>query len=907
MAKKKRRKITRQEWKPNLLLKILYGAWMAAFSLVKIALGAAATVVCIIAVCCFVLIGALGEYLQEDVVPGVSFELEAVTVDQTSFLYSVDRDDGEIQLMQQIYTDTDRQWVSIEEIPEDLIHAAVAIEDKRFYEHQGVDWITTVKACANMFFGSSTVGGSTITQQMIKNATGEDDVTVQRKVEEIFRAVKFETEYDKDVVMEWYLNQIYLGSGCYGVKSAAWEYFGKELDELTIAECASLISITNNPSLYSPYIYPENNRNRQLDVLWEMYDQGWITEGEYEEAKAQEMVFQSGDDAENQTYHTCVSCGYFDTARHYDREDDVFTCPECGTVADIVLDSSSDMYSWFTELVLEDVAKAFAEKQGLDWNSENKTALMEQVKRGGYHIFTTIDTEVQAQVDKIYTDLDNIPKTASTQQLQSAMVIIDNATGDVVAVAGAVGEKEDFDAFSYATDQGLQTGSVMKPLTVYAPGFELEVISPATAISDLPFSYDDGKFPLNDTRTYQISTTVLNGVTASINTTAVYVLDMIGREYSFDFAKNKFGLTGLLESEWLSNGKELSDIGYSPLALGALSYGVTVRDMASAYATFPNNGVYREDRTFTKVYDSNGNLVLDNTQDTERILSERAANYMNYCLREVVRQGTGTYANMSATMVAAKTGTTSGNKDRWFIGYTEYYTAAVWCGYKYSEEIRLVGNSLNPAGRLWYAVMEPLHRGVEYKDVYDDSELRWVTVCKDSGGIATEACQADPRGDRSQSVLVYSSDYPTKTCDKHILVDYCSSGDGVPNQFCKQIEGLKFEKVGLLKVTEEELEAIKRAETVRDISDGVFYLVGRDGSDRWFYGLDGKTNLGVEAPYKLCTKHTEADIKPTEPETEPTDPAAPTEPTEPGGAGSPALPDVPDDPGTNDSGGANAG
>ena len=883
MADKKRRKITRQEWNPNLVLKLLSAAWMVLLGALKLVVGAVVTVLCIIVVCGFVLVGAVGDYLQDDVIPNVSADLEAIEVAQTSFLYYVDKD-GNIQQMQQIYTDTDRQWVSIDEIPEDLIHAAVAIEDKRFYEHQGVDWITTVKACANMFFGSSDqFGGSTITQQMIKNRTGDDDVTVQRKVEEIFRAVKFESEYDKDVVMEWYLNQIYLGAGCYGVKSAAWEYFGKELDELTVAECASLISITNNPSLYSPYIYPENNRNRQLDVLWSMYDQGWITRGEYEEAKAQEMVFISGDDAENQTYHTCTSCGFYDTARHYDRDGEVFSCPQCGTVAAIVLDSSSDMYSWFTELVMEDVAKALAEKQGMEWNYENKTALMEQIKRGGYHIYTTIDMDVQAQVDKIYTNLENIPKTQSTQQLQSAIVVIDNRTGDVVAVAGAVGEKEDFDAFSYATDQGLQTGSVMKPLTVYAPAFEVGAVSPATVVKDLPFSYTDGKFPLNDTRSYQISTTVLNGVTASINTTAVHVLDMIGVDYSFDFAKNKFGLNGLLKSEWLANGRELSDVGYSPLALGALSYGVTVRDMASAYATFPSDGLYREDRTFTKVYDSNGNLILDNTQESAQILSERAANYMNYCLREVVRQGTGTYANMSATMVCAKTGTTSGNHDRWFIGYTEYYTAAVWCGYKYAEEVRLVGNGINPAGRLWYAVMEPLHRGVSYKDCYSDYSLNWVSVCKDSGGAATEACKGDPRGDRTQSVLVYSDDYLKKTCDKHVLVDWCASGDGVPNQFCKQIEDLKFSKVGLLKVTQKELEEIKKAQTVTGLEDGLFYLVNDNGSDRPYYGLNGKTNNGIEAPYKLCTVHKEEDVKP--PETEP--PVA-SDPTEPSGETPPA-------------------
>ena len=174
--------------------------------------------------------------------------------------------------------------------------------------------------------------------------------------------------------------------------------------------------------------------------------------------------------------------------------------------------------------------------------------------------------------------------------------------------------------------------------------------------------------------------------------------------------------------------------------------------------------------------------------------------------------------------------------------------------------------------------MEPLHRGVEYKDCYSDNSLNWVTVCKDSGGYATEACKADPRGDRTQSVLVYGDDYPRTSCDKHVLVDYCASGDGVPNQYCKQIEGLTFSKVGLLKVTEKELEEIKRAQTVTGLEDGLFYLVDSNGSDRWFYGLNGKTNIGVEAPYKLCTKHTEADIKPAE-----TEPPAVSDPTAPGG------------------------
>ena len=250
---RRRNKKQRQEWKPHWTLKVLYVLASTAWSLFKIALGAAATVLLIALVCAGVFIGTLGDYLQEDILTEASnWSMDDYDLEETSFIYYVDND-GNIQQLQQIYTTTDRQWASLEEIPEALINATIAIEDKRFCEHQGVDWITTVKACVNMFFGGdSQYGGSTITQQLIKNVTDEKSVTVQRKVMEIFRAQMFEKEYDKDTIMENYLNRIYLGKGCYGVKSAAAAYFGKELQSLTVADCASLISITNNPSLFNP-------------------------------------------------------------------------------------------------------------------------------------------------------------------------------------------------------------------------------------------------------------------------------------------------------------------------------------------------------------------------------------------------------------------------------------------------------------------------------------------------------------------------------------------------------------------------------------------------------------------------------------------------------------------------------
>ena len=269
--KRRRARRPRQDWNPHWIIKLLYTAFSLAVSLLKIAVGAAATVLMILVICGIVFVGTLGDYLQDEILTEAQdWSIDDYDVEETSFMYYVDSR-GKVQQLQQIFTTTDRQWVELEDIPEDLIHATVAIEDKRFYEHQGVDWITTVKACLNMFFGGdSQFGGSTITQQLLKNVTNAKSVTVQRKVMEIFRAQVFEREYDKDVILEQYLNRIYLGRGCYGVKSAAAEYFGKELQSLTTAECASLISITNNPSLFNPFSDNEFNTSKPYTNIPEM-------------------------------------------------------------------------------------------------------------------------------------------------------------------------------------------------------------------------------------------------------------------------------------------------------------------------------------------------------------------------------------------------------------------------------------------------------------------------------------------------------------------------------------------------------------------------------------------------------------------------------------------------------------
>ena len=841
-------------------LSLAYKIWRGVFAGFKVIAGAVATVLLICVVCVFVLAGVMSDYLESDIIPSSGFILEDYNMDAPSYVYSVNENGG-IEVLQELYASTDWKKADYEDIPQALIDAAVAIEDKRFYEHQGVDWFTTIKAFANMFFGDETVGGSSITQQLIKNITDDNSVTVQRKVLEFFRATAVEKNNDKKVIIEEYLNSIYLGQGCRGVKSAAEAYFGKELQTLTIAECASLISITNNPSLFDPYNKKEftyagqvmngfqRNRHRQMLVLGEMLSQGYITEAEYDEAVNQELVLKN-EIAESDRWVECTNteCGYEGIRKTYTVDGDKIKCPECGTVPEEINDASQEVYSYFVDVVLQDVAKAMAKQDGIEkWNDDIWETYIDRINRGGYHIYTTIDTKVQNQIDKIYKDLDNIPNTKSAQQLQSAIVVIDNATGDIVGMAGGVGTDKVHFGQNRATKSRLQSGSSIKPLTIYAPGFEQGTLTPATIIKDLPLEYkDEAPWPHNESRTYSYTRTIFKGIEDSINAVAANTLNKIGTNYGYEFAKESFGLSTLREE----------DLQFSSLALGAQQYGVTVRDMACAFATFPNNGTYRVGRTWTKVYNSKGELVLDNPQESREILSEKAITYTNYCLVNAVVNGTGKAANFASGYVAGKTGTTSSSRDKWFCGYTNYYTAAVWCGYDQPEKISL---SFNPAARLWNNVMKPIHKGLENVALYDETKMVSVNICLDSGKIATDACISDVRGSRVETVMVYPEDVPAATCDKHVTVDFCITGNGVATDGCKHTTGVTVGQRGLVKLTRGEIDELLKAKPfaleAKFVQDNYVYLVTEDGKDDSFKGFSGNINIGITAPYKVCTMH----------------------------------------------------
>ena len=702
--------------------------------------------------------------------------IDGFTLDQTSVIYYEDPKTGQDVVLRKLYGGANRTWVKYEDIPKNLIHACIAIEDKRFEDHQGVDWVTTLKACVKMFLGRGEAGGSTITQQLVKNITGRDEVTVRRKLVE-------------------------------GVESASQVYFGKSVSELDLAECAALIGITNNPSIYDPYINADKNKERQVIILDQMLEQKYITQEQHDTAVAEELVLHNASGEAS---------------------------------------GDEDYYSYFEDQVINDVVRDLSEKTGYD-----QTIVRKMLMTGGYKIYSTLNPDVQAAVEEVYQNLDNIPNTASSQQLQSGIVIIDNKTGDVVAVAGGVGEKQGSLILNRATQSYLSPGSTIKPVSVYAPALELGLITPATVMDDTPYSFTDARhWPKNSDSIYRGLMNINEAVGLSINTIPVKLVAQMTPEYSFEFAKEKMGLSTLVSSYVNAAGDTFSDVDLAPLAMGGLTRGVTVKAMAQAYATFANEGVYREARTYTKVVDSDGKVVLDNTQQSHVAMKDMTAWYITYMLENTVESGTGTAAQIENMTVAGKTGTTTSDFDRWFAGYTPYYTGVVWCGYDDPEEVVLTDSSTNPAIVLWQKVMEQVHDGLANKEFNKPTNVVECTVCRDSGLLMTDACREDPRGSRAVTVELSLYDVPTQNCDVHKEVEICGASGHVVNEYCKQVEGNTTKTVGLLDVS--------RAFPVRGITvQDQAYAVPNDSLPAGYYPA---LSPDVDAINVECYIHTRDDL-----------------------------------------------
>lgn len=614
-------------------------------------------------------------YIKTTVNPTLETDLEDYKVSLSSTIWFTDSDGTDKELVR-LNTTKNRVWVDYENIPEYMEHALVAIEDKRFYEHKGVDWYRSAGAVIQMFFAmSNDFGGSTITQQLIKNVTGKDEGLVMRKLVEIFQALELEKNYDKSEIIEWYLNFVYFGNACYGIQTASQTYFGKDVWELSLAECASIVGITNNPSKYDPFrdqmIYDADldetktcrqwNKYRQELILYEMYDQGYISYDEYESAVAEELVFVRG---ENEGYKDAI-------------------------------------YSWYEEAVIEAVHADLMER--LDLSSEAATDLL---YFGGLQIYCCMDPDIQAVVDSVYEDTDRLPKAYyySTQQLQSAIVLMDPYTGEVKALSGGVGEKTERFGTNRATQSKRSPGSSIKPIASYGPAFEYGLITQYTLVNDSPNIRLRGTwwYPSNSPNSYDDIITIRQAITASKNTVAAQIIDKLTPQAAYDFLTQRLGFTSLVPN----------DIAYSPMALGSLTEGVTVLEMAQAYCAFVNNGIFTKARLYTKVLGPNGEVIIDNQPQTNIAFSPNTAANMCNMLQNAVANGTGGNAWFSGMAVAGKTGTTSANHDRYFCGFTPYYVAAVWTGYDMPAPIYVSGN---PAAQIFKRVMQPIHADLEYK------------------------------------------------------------------------------------------------------------------------------------------------------------------------------------------------
>ena len=602
-------------------------------------------------------------YVKTCLVPSFDLSLEDMKLNESSTLWYQDAS-GEWRELATLSGKEKRVWVDYEDLPWYLEKALVAIEDKRFYEHKGVDWYRTAGAFITMFAKMDTsYGGSTITQQLIKNLTGKDDVTIQRKLSEIFGALELEKRYDKQEIVEWYLNAVYFGQGAYGVQMAAQTYFGKDAKDLTLAECAAIVGITNLPTYYDPFYNEQNNKDRQETILREMYEQGYIDYQQYKDAVAEELVFTRTPGEEY----------------------------------------SQTIYSYYTEVVIDDVVKDLMQLKGISEDTA-KTLLY----NGGYNVYTCLDINVQNNIDAIYTDLEAIPNTwGSDQQLQSSIVVMDPYDGRILGLSGGVGEKTINFGLNRATGTKRPPGSSIKPLSVYGPAIDLGLITPETTVMDSPNVVLNGIdwLPANDSRSYMGLVTIYTALQYSINTVAAQIVDILpqGPQTSYDYLVNHLGFTSLVPEH---------DIAYAPMSLGQFYNGCTVREMAQAYCSIVNDGIFTYSRTYTMLTDSEGNIVIDNTPRTIQAFDPNTAYTLTYLLQNAVENGTGTEAALWSVPVAGKTGSSGQYMDRWFVGCTPYYVAAVWTGYDQQEAIQVSGN---PAAQLWKKVMSPLHDGLAWK------------------------------------------------------------------------------------------------------------------------------------------------------------------------------------------------
>lgn len=704
----------------------------------------------------FISIGCTFAGILGGVCLGYLKSADAITPNQleltklTSFIY-----DSEGAEIAQIKGSENRVVVVHSEIPDNMRNAFIAIEDKNFYNHGGVDSKRFIKAAISYIinFGDASFGGSTITQQLVKNITGNEDSTIKRKVQEAWQAIQLERNLSKDQILDNYMNRITTGSGCYGVQAAAKKFFNKDVKDLSLAECASIAGVTKSPGYYDPTLGENNkkrNKERQEIILQAMLNQGKITQNEYNEAIAEELKIYVRNTDENV--------------------------------------SVNNVQSYFVDYVLTQVQKDLMEKYNISSDAANI-----KIYNSGLKIYTTQDTKIQKVMNEEFTNIENFPVNKKISnpdmQAQAAMLILDPTTGQIRGMYGAYGYKKGNFTLNRATSMKRQPGSSFKPIAVYGPAIDLGLITPATVVDDVPIYLDPQHpttpYPKNSESGFRGLSTVRSGIRSSINVVAAKVfMDYLGAEKSIAYLKKVN----------IDRSKE----GYVSMALGGLNEGVNPLIMSAAYVPFVNDGVYLEPISYTKVTDESGNVILDKAKVQKKniVYKETTAFLMTSMMRDVVTSGTaatgglGTVKNSAGKVMptAGKTGTTNDNYDKWFVGYSPYYVGATWYGYNNPKSLK--NSEYNQSLKLWNKVMNRIHADLEIKDFQQPEGLVKKSICIYSGKLPGKYCSQDPRGNAIRTEYFAKGTEPTDTCDVHVLAKVdttCKDIYGRPllaNEYC---------------------------------------------------------------------------------------------------------------------------
>ncbi len=654
------------------------------------------------------IVGAFMVYAFSFVDATMEEDLDNLALNFTTTIYVKD-DSGQFVEYQRLHGEFNRIWVADENgnIPDNLKNAFIAVEDQRFRQHEGVDWKRTFAAFANLFFHfySSNQGGSTITQQLVKNLTGDNSTSPSRKIREIMRARNLESRFSKDTILECYLNTIAMAGGMYGVEVAANYYFGKNTKDLNLLECAALASIAKEPERYRPDRFPENNKKRRQTVLNLMLEQGLITEEQHAEVYNQELTVVGDRNAVN----------------------------------DI------EINSYFVDALIDDVQHGLMELYGFDEKHASNNFY-----NGGYKIYATLNPKVQSEINKVFYDSQYAYKGKDGQLLQGAMTVMDYQ-GHILGMAGGIGEKKGNRILNRSISSPRQPGSSIKPLSAYTPAIENDLITYSTIVNDTEKYYRDWK-PNNwyNDGGYYGRITVEYALERSCNTIPVYLVDLLTAQTSYDFLIQKFGIKNLTKH----------DVDYSPMGMGGTNGGLTTLEEAAAYATFGNGGIYYEPITYYKVTDQHDNIILENKSKSSVAMSEDTATVMNHLLQNVVygSEGTGKDNRNAANgmKIFAKTGTSNDDMNCWFTGGSPYYVASVWCGYDNLQKV--VQNQV--AKTMWRNVMSGIHSNLEAKDFIDSPSAVSKEYCTSSGLLATDACPSKKTG------WYKTSNVPT-SCTEH--------------------------------------------------------------------------------------------------------------------------------------------